>query len=100
MQNKRELYLQRLIRSEGNGDEIGMFPPSFRGYCSVYEGDLDEAWDDYCVYGGLPLILLRETAEDKAMIVVRDNSKPRRGDMGILTVGIRNFSLDENNLES
>ena len=37
---------------------------------SVYEGSLDEAWDDYFVYGGLPLILTREQPEDKAEYLI------------------------------
>ena len=32
----------------------------------------------------------------KKIIVVRDNIKVRRNDMGIVTIGIRNFLLDEN----
>ena len=50
----------------GRGDEIRIYPLSFREYCSVYEGSADEAWDDYFTYGGLPLILSRETTEEKA----------------------------------
>ena len=34
----------------------------------------------------------------KKIIVVRDNIKIRRNDMGIATMGIRNFLLDENSL--
>ena len=34
----------------------------------------------------------------KKIIVVRDNIKVRRNDMGIVTIGIRNFLLDENSL--
>jgi len=36
----------------------------------------------------------------KKLIVVRDNMKPRRDDMGIVTMGIRNFLLDQNSLEN
>ncbi|MBR5757299.1 MAG: AAA family ATPase [Thermoguttaceae bacterium] len=52
------------------GDEIRIFPLSFREYCSVYDGGADEAWDDYFTYGGLPLILSRETAEEKVEYLV------------------------------
>ena len=31
----------------------------------------------------------------KKIIVVRENIKPRRNETGIVTVGIRNFLLDE-----
>ena len=34
----------------------------------------------------------------KKIIVVRDNIKVRRNDMGIVTIGIQNFLLDENSL--
>lgn len=34
----------------------------------------------------------------KKIIVVRDNIQVRRNDMGIVTLGIRNFLLDENSL--
>ena len=34
----------------------------------------------------------------KKIIVVRDNIKVRRNDMGIVTIGIRNFLLNENSL--
>ncbi len=50
----------------GRGDEIRIYPLSFREYCSAYDGSIDEAWDDYVNYGGLPMILSRETAEEKA----------------------------------
>lgn len=50
----------------GRGDEIHVYPLSFREYASVYPGTPDEAWDDYVVYGGLPLILSMEAPEDKA----------------------------------
>ena len=35
----------------------------------------------------------------RKIIVVRDNIKPRRDDMGIVTVGVRGFLLDENSLK-
>ena len=34
----------------------------------------------------------------KKIIVVRDHIKVRRNDVGIVTIGIRNFLLDENSL--
>ena len=64
--NSKFLSSDVITEFRGRGDEIRMFPLSFREYCSAYSGDLDEAWDDYCVYGGLPLILSRRSAEEKA----------------------------------
>ena len=35
----------------------------------------------------------------KKIIVVKDNIKPRRDEMGIVTMGIRRFLLNKNSLE-
>jgi len=64
--NSKFLSSDLVTEFRGRGDEIRIHPLSFREYCSVYEGSADEAWDDYFTYGGLPLILSRETAEEKA----------------------------------
>ncbi len=64
--NSKFLSSDVITEFRGRGDEIRIYPLSFREYSSVYEGSADEAWDDYFTYGGLPLILSRETAEEKA----------------------------------
>ena len=64
--NSKFLSSDLVTEFRGRGDEIRIYPLSFREYCSVYQGSADEAWDDYFTYGGLPLILSRETAEEKA----------------------------------
>ena len=64
--NSKFLSSDLVTEFRGRGDEIRIYPLSFREYCSVYQGSADEAWDDYFTYGGLPLILSRETPEEKA----------------------------------
>ena len=64
--NSRFLSSDLITEFRGRGDEVRIYPLAFREYCSVYEGSVDEAWDDYFTYGGLPLILSRETPEEKA----------------------------------
>lgn len=64
--NSKFLSSDLVTEFRGRGDEIRIYPLSFREYCSVYEGSADEAWDDYFTYGGLPLILSRKTTEEKA----------------------------------
>ncbi len=64
--NSKFLSSDLVTEFRGRGDEVRIHPLSFREYCSVYQGGTDEAWDDYFTYGGLPLILSRETAEEKA----------------------------------
>ena len=64
--NSKFLSSDVITQFRGRGDEIRVYPLSFSEYVSVYQGSQDEAWDDYLVYGGLPLILTMEESEDKA----------------------------------
>ncbi len=64
--NSRFLSSEVITQFRGRGDEIRVYPLSFSEYVSVYRGSQDEAWDDYLVYGGMPLILAMDEPEDKA----------------------------------
>lgn len=64
--NSKFLSSDLITEFRGRGDEIHVYPLSFAEFVSVYNGTLDEAWDDYFTYGGMPLILSRVTADDKA----------------------------------
>lgn len=64
--NSRFLSSDVITEFRGRGDEIRVYPLSFREYTSVYGGTTDEAWDDYFNYGGLPLTLIYDTSEDKS----------------------------------
>lgn len=64
--NSKFLSSDVITQFRGRGDEIHVYPLSFREFSSAYGGTPDEAWDDYFNYGGLPLILSMETEEDKA----------------------------------
>ena len=50
----------------GRGDEIHVWPLTFKEYMSVYEGDVYEGWQDYYIYGGLPKILSIKGDDKKA----------------------------------
>ena len=63
--NSRFLSTDVITEFRGRGDEIRIYPLSFREFSSAHTGTPDEAWDDYFNYGGLPLILSMETVEDK-----------------------------------
>lgn len=41
----------------GRGDEIRIYPLSFSEFSSAFDGSIDDAWEQYIVYGGLPRIL-------------------------------------------
>ena len=64
--NSKFLSSDVLTEFRGRGDEIRVYPLSFSEYVSAYSGDKYDAWLDYYTYGGLPLILSRQTEELKA----------------------------------
>lgn len=41
----------------GRGDEIHVWPLSFKEFMTAYEGDIVDGWQEYYTYGGLPKIL-------------------------------------------
>lgn len=49
----------------GRGDEIHVFPLSFGEFITAYKGNVMDAWNDYVLYGGMPLTLSFDTPEDK-----------------------------------
>lgn len=63
--NSKLLSSDLITQFRGRGDEIRVHPLSFSEYVSAYQGSLDEAWDDYLVFGGLPMILSMQSVEDK-----------------------------------
>ena len=50
----------------GRGDEVHMYPLSFSEFMTVYSGDRYMGLSEYMLYGGIPMVVLREEAEDKA----------------------------------
>ncbi len=64
--NSKFLSSDVITEFRGRGDEIRVYPLSFREYVSAYSGSQDDAWDDYTLYGGLPQILSMNTYVDKA----------------------------------
>ena len=53
----------------GRGDEIRMYPLSFAEFMSVYQGDKYMGLSEYMLYGGIPLVVLREDAKDKTALL-------------------------------
>lgn len=50
----------------GRGDEVHMYPLNFAEFMSVYRGDKYMGLSEYMLYGGIPLVVLRDGANDKA----------------------------------
>lgn len=55
--NSRFLSSDIATDFRGRGYVINLHPLSFSEYVSAFDGSLDEAWEEYYTYGGLPLVL-------------------------------------------
>ena len=64
--NSKFLSSDVITEFRGRGDEVHVYPLSFKEYVSVYDGSVDEAWDDYFNYGGMPLTLSYKGSLEKA----------------------------------
>ena len=53
----------------GRGDEIHMYPLSFSEFMSCYGGNKYDGWNEYITYGGIPLVVLAETDEQKMILL-------------------------------
>lgn len=69
--NSKFLSHDILTEFRGRGDEIHIYPLSFKEYMTVYEGDKYQGWADYVIYGGLPQILSMKTEEQKINYLTR-----------------------------
>ena len=64
--NSKFLSSDIVTEFRGRGDEIRIYPLSFAEFYSVYDGEYDDAWDDYMVYGGLPQVVAFKSERQKA----------------------------------
>lgn len=64
--NSKFLSSDIITEFRGRGDEIKVFPLSFSEYVEAFKGDKQDAWNEYVLYGGLPLILSKKTDEEKS----------------------------------
>ncbi len=64
--NSKFLSSDIVTEFRGRGDELRIYPLSFREFFSVYDGDYDDAWNEYMIYGGLPVICQLDTDRKKA----------------------------------
>jgi len=64
--NAKFLSKDIITEFRGRGDEVHMYPLTFSEFMSVYDGDKQEGWRDYVLFGGIPLVLGFETADQKS----------------------------------
>ena len=63
--NSKFLSTDILTEFRGRGDEVRVYPLSFKEFYSARGGDKYEAWDEYHIYGGMPALSERKTVEEK-----------------------------------
>lgn len=63
--NSRFLSKDIITEFRGRGDEIHIFPLTFKEFMQVYDGDMYHGWADFMLYGGLPLTTTMKTEEQK-----------------------------------
>lgn len=64
--NSRFLSSDIITEFRGRGDEVRVYPLSFVEFYSVYDGEYEDAWNDYMIYGGLPQVAGFQTERQKA----------------------------------
>ena len=64
--NSKFLSSDIITEFRDRGDEVKVFPLSFSEYVEAFNGDKYEGWNEYILFGGLPLILSKKTNEEKS----------------------------------
>ena len=64
--NSRFLSSAVVTEFRGRGDEIHVWPLSFKEFMTVYDGSKEDGWAEYRLYGGLPQLLTQVGDEKKA----------------------------------
>ena len=64
--NSKMLSSDILTEFRGRGDEIRVNPLSYNEFYNAYKGDKHDAWQEYYTYGGLPLVMQKNSHEEKA----------------------------------
>ncbi len=64
-------FLSKDIATEfgGRGDEISMYPLSFSEFMSVYDGHYYDGFNEYVTFGGIPIVVLAKTDEQKMSLL-------------------------------
>lgn len=63
--NSKFLSKDVITEFRGRGDEIHIYPLTFKEFMEAYDGDMYHGWAEYVVYGGLPLTVIMKTEEQK-----------------------------------
>ena len=61
--NSKFLSKDVITEFRGRGDEIHIYPLTFKEFMEAYDGDMYRGWAEYVVYGGLPLTVTMKDAD-------------------------------------
>ena len=64
--NSKFLSSDIVTEFRGRGDEIRIYPLSFAEFYAAFDGDYDDAWEEYMTYGGLPQVAQFTVERQKA----------------------------------
>lgn len=64
--NSKFLSSDIITEFRGRGDDIKVLPLTFSEFVQGYDGSVDDAWNEYITYGGMPRILSFKTEADKS----------------------------------
>lgn len=64
--NSKFLSKDIITEFRGRGDEVHVYPLSFKEFMEAYDGDEYKGWAEYVTYGGLPLTVTMKTDGQKA----------------------------------
>ena len=73
--NSKFLSSDIVTEFEGRGDEIHVFPLSFKEFRQAFLGSDEAAYEEYSVYGGLPLLAAMTTDEQKSKYLITQTEK-------------------------
>jgi len=68
--NSKFLSKDIITEFRGRGDEVHVWPLSFKEFMEVYDGDKYKGWAEYVTYGGLPLTATMKSDEQKAQYLI------------------------------
>ena len=59
--NSKFLSTDIITEFRGRGDDVKVLPLTFSEFVQGYDGSIDDAWNEYITYGGMPRILSFKT---------------------------------------
>ena len=63
--NSKMLSKDVMTEFRGRGDVVEVYPLSFKEYYDFAGGDRSEAYEEYALYGGMPLVIGKKTDDEK-----------------------------------